>query len=187
MRYGILVAGVLAAGLSFVTAAQAADMPRIGVVNLQQVIGNSHRGQDAQAQLKSLAQKLSGDVKDRRQKLMVLKQQLDKADSKSADYAKLQKSYQDGISDYQQFVAANQQDLEERKQELLQPIEQELQQVLNAFAKDHRYDILLNQSAAGAIYSSDKYDVTTQITEAMDKDWAEQQKSEAKPADKGKG
>jgi Skp family chaperone for outer membrane proteins len=68
---------------------------------------------------------------------------------------------------------------------LLQPIEKELQQVLNAFAKDHRYDILLNQSGAGALYASDKYDVTTQVTEAMDKDWAEQQKSDAKAADKG--
>lgn len=187
MRYGVLVAGVLAAGLSFVTTAQAADVPHIGVVNLQQVVSNSHRGQDAQAQLKSLAQKLGGDVKDRRQKLMVLKQQLDKADSKSADYAKLQQNYQDGVSDYQQFVAANQQDLEERKQELLQPIEQELQQVLNAFAKDHHYDILINQSGAGALYSSDKYDVTTQVTEAMDKDWAEQQKSAAKADAKGGG
>ncbi|MGH8372338.1 MAG: OmpH family outer membrane protein, partial [Gammaproteobacteria bacterium] len=177
--------GVLAAGLSFVTTAQAADAPHIGVVNLQQVIGNSHRGQDAQAQLKALAQKLSGDIKDRRQKLTVLKQQLDKADSKSANYANLQKSYQDGVSDYQQFVSANQQDLEERKQELLQPIEQELQQVLNTFAKDHHYDILMNQGA-GAIYSSDKYDVTTQVTEAMDKDWAEQQASDAKPNAKSK-
>jgi outer membrane protein len=187
MRYGFFVAGVLAAGLSFVTTAKAADMPRIGVVNLQQVISNSHRGQDAQAQLKTLAKKLSGDVQDRRQKLMVLKQQLDKADNKSADYGKLEKNYQDGVSDYQQFVSANQQDLEERKQELLQPIEQELQQVLNAFAKDHHYDILLNQSAVGAIYSSDKYDVTTQVTEAMDKDWAEQQASDAKQNAKGKG
>lgn len=187
MRYGFLAAGVLAAGLCFAVSAQAADVPRIGVVNLQQVVANSHRGQDAQSQLQSLAEKLRGDIKDRRQKLMVLKQQLDKADSKSADYAKLQKSYQDGISDYQQFVSANQQDLEERKQELLQPIEQELQQVLNVFAKDHHYDILLNQSAAGAIYSSDKYDVTTQVTEAMDKDWAEQQKSDAKPAKQDKG
>ena len=185
MRYGFFVAGVLAAGLSFVTTAQAADVPRIGVVNLQQVIGNSHRGQDAQTQLKALAQKLSGDIKARRQKLMVLKQQLDKADKKSADYSKLEKSYQDGVSDYQQFVSANQQDLEERKQELLQPIEQELQQVLNTFAKDHHYDILMNQGA-GAIYSSDKYDVTTQVTEAMDKDWAEQQASDAKPNAKSK-
>ncbi|HEX5340492.1 MAG TPA: OmpH family outer membrane protein [Gammaproteobacteria bacterium] len=186
MRHGFYVAAMLATGLCFVTVAQAADVPHIGVVNLQTVVGNSHRGQDAQAQLKDLAQHLRSAVQDRRQKLTVLKQQLDKADSKSKDYAKLQKSYQDGVADYQQYVAANQQDLEERKQELLQPIEQELQKVLNAFAKDNHYDILLNQNGAGAVYASDKYDVTTQVTEAMDKDWAEQQKSESKPAAKSK-
>jgi outer membrane protein len=186
MRYGFLVAGTLAAALSFVTAAQAAETPRIGVVNLQQVITNSHRGQDAQSQLKALQTKLRSDIMDRRQKLVVLKQQLDKTDAKSADYAKLQKSYQDGVSDYQQYVSANQQDLDERRQELLQPIEQELQQVLNDFAKDHHYDILISQSAAGAVYASDKYDVTTQVTEAMNKDWAEQQASQQKSTNKDK-
>ncbi|HET7394999.1 MAG TPA: OmpH family outer membrane protein [Gammaproteobacteria bacterium] len=185
MRYGFFVAGVLAAGLSFVTTAQAADVPRIGVVNIQQVIAKSHRGQDASAKLSALSKKVNGDVRDQYNKVMVVKQQFEKADSKSADYAKLQKNFQDSAAEFQQYRDAQQQNLEERRQELLKPIEEELQQVLVTFAKDHHYDILMNQGG-GAIYSSDKYDVTTQVTEAMDKDWAEQQASDAKPNAKSK-
>lgn len=185
MRYGFLVAGVLATGLSFVTTTQASDMPRVGVVNIQQVIANSHRGQDATAKLSALSKKVNGDVRDQYNKVMVVKQQLQKADSKSADYAKLQKNFQDSAAEFQQYRDAQQQNLEERRQELVKPIEQELQQVLVTFAKDHHYDILLNQGA-GALYSSDKYDVTTQVTEAMDKDWAEQQASDAKQNAKSK-
>ncbi|HET7922021.1 MAG TPA: OmpH family outer membrane protein [Gammaproteobacteria bacterium] len=184
MRYGLIAAGTLVAGLCFANVAQAAEVPRIGVVNLQAVIGKSHRGQAAQEQLTQLANKLKASVQDRRQKLQVLKQQLAKADSKSDEYAKLQKNFQSAASDYQQFVAANQQDLEERKQELLQPIEQELEQVLNSFAKSNHYDILLSHSAAGAVYVTDKYDVTTSMIDAMNKDWAQQQQSQAKPDNK---
>lgn len=186
MRYGFFVAGVLAAGLSFVTVAQAADAPRIGVVNLQQVIGDSHRGQSANAEFNVLVQKIQNEAQDRRKKLAAMKKQLDATDSKSSDYVTLQKSLQDAAASYQQFASDSQQKIDQDKQQLLQPIEDELKKVLLAYARDNHYDILLNKNNDGAVYAGDKYDVTTEITEALDKDWAEMQKTQPKPAAKGK-
>lgn len=180
MRYGFLAAGMLAACLSFATTAQAADMPRIGVVNVQAVIVQCHRGQAAVTKLNDLKQSINNDVQDRFQKLKVLQEQLKSSDPKSADHDKLQKNFEQSASEYQQFRSEKQQELAAQNQQLLQPIEQELQQILDSFAKDHHYDILLNHSAAGAMFASDKYDVTTQVIEAMNKDWAEQQQSAGK-------
>ncbi|MGH8306638.1 MAG: OmpH family outer membrane protein [Gammaproteobacteria bacterium] len=178
MRYGFIAAGVLAASVFAMTSVQAAEAPRIGVVNLQEVIGKSKAGMDANQQLQGTMQKLQGEAKDKQQKMQVLKDQLDKADSKSAGYANLQKNYQNSQNDLQQFVMMGRQDLEQRRQELLQPIEQELTKVIDAYGKEHHYDIILSQGA-GAVYAATKYDVTKGVIAALDADWAKQQKAQA--------
>ncbi|MGH9350713.1 MAG: OmpH family outer membrane protein [Terriglobia bacterium] len=178
MRYGFIAAGVLAASVFAMTSVQAAEAPRIGVVNLQEVIGNSQAGKDANTQLQGTMQKLQGEAKDKQQKMQVLKDQLDKADSKSAGYANLQKNYQSSQNDLQQFVMMGRQDLEQRRQELLQPIEQELTKVMDAYGKEHHYDIILSQGA-GAVYAATKYDITKGVTAALDADWVKQQKAQA--------
>jgi len=177
MRYGFIAAGLLAAGLFAGTSAQAAEGPRIAVVNLQEVLVNSQPGQDANKQLQGITQKLQGELKDKQQKMQVLKDQLDKADSKSSGYANLQKNYQDSQSDLQQFVMMGRQDLEQRRQELLQPIERELSQVLDEYGKAHHYDIILSQGA-GAVFATSKYDITKGVTAALNADWAKQQKAQ---------
>jgi len=123
----------------------------------------------------------------------VLKQQLDKADPKSSNYQQLQKNYNDSRNDLQQFVLMGRQDMEQRRQELLQPIEQDLGKVLNQYAQAHHYDIILSKDAAGAVYANGKFDVSRGVTAALDKDWPEfkkqleQQQKRAAPAAKSGG
>jgi len=185
LRYGFLAAGMLLASVMTVTSVQAAEVPRIGVVNLQEVLANSQAGQQANKDLQAIVKKLQDQANDKNSKLTVLKQQLDKADPKSSNYAQLQKSYDDSRNDLQQFVLMGRQDLDQRRQELLQPIEQELGKVLDAYAKAHHYDIILSKDAAGAVYANDKYDVSQGVTTALDKDWAQQQKTKPAAAKSG--
>ncbi|MDE2274313.1 MAG: OmpH family outer membrane protein [Gammaproteobacteria bacterium] len=193
-RYGFIAAAVLTAGLLAVTTVQAAESLRIGVVNLQEVIADSKAGQQANQDLQAIVKKLQDQANDKNTKLNVLKQQLDKADPKSGDYAKLQKSYDDSRNDLQQFVLMGRQDLNQRRQELLQPIEGELGKVIDQYAKAHHYDFILSRDAGGAIYANTKYDVTKGVTAALDKDWPQylkqlqqQQKKSAAPAAKTGG
>jgi len=85
------------------------------------------------------------------------------------------------------------QDMEQRRQELLQPIEQDLGKVLNQYAQAHHYDIILSKDAAGAVYANGKFDVSRGVTAALDKDWPEfkkqleQQQKRAAPAAKSGG
>ena len=105
-------------------------------------------------------------------KRKAMKDQLDKADAKSANYQKLLKQYP-GLRTrrYQNFVHEGRQLLQQRQQELLQPIQQELQKVVVQFVKDNHIDILLAKGS-GALTATDAYDVTTEVIAAMDKDWA---------------
>ena len=184
MRHGFFAAALVAAGLFVFSSAQAASAgPKIAVVDVQAVITNSHRGQEAKAALQADAAKLQTQAgfDDKRKKALALKDQLDKADTKSANYQKLLKQYQEAYGDLQQAGAEVQQLLQKRQQELLQPIEQELQTVIGQYVKDNKIDILLNKGAS-VISASETYDVTTSVTEALDKDWAQLQKTSAPAA-----
>jgi len=180
MRQGFLAAALVATGMLAFSSAQAAE-PRMAVVDLQAVIANSHRGQDAKQALQQEVQKLQAQADDKNNKRKAYKDQLDKADSKSANYQKLLKQYQDSDNDYQQYLAEGRQLVQQRQQELLAPIQQELQTVVGQFVKDNGIDILLNKGS-GALTATDAYDVTTKVTEAMDKDWSALQKSQATAA-----
>ncbi|HET7176073.1 MAG TPA: OmpH family outer membrane protein [Gammaproteobacteria bacterium] len=184
MRHGFLAAALVAAGLFVFSSAQAASAgPKIAVVDVQAVITNSHRGQEAKEALQSAATQYQtqAGLDDKRKKALALKDQLDKTDSKSANYKKLLTQYQDSYGELQQGANEIQQLLQKRQQELLQPIEQELQTVIAQYVKDNGIDILLNKGAS-VISASDAYDVTTSVTEALDKDWAQLQKTSAPAA-----
>lgn len=178
MRHVLITASLLAAVLLTVTPAMAAGAPRIGVVNLQEVVSNSKPGQEAKSEMQQIVNKLKSQAKDKKQKLDVLQDQFDKADAKSKGYATLKKNLQDSQNDYQQFVMMGQQDLEQRRQELLRPIEAEMMKVINAYGKAHHYDFILSQGA-GALYAASNHDITRAVIAALDADWARQQKAQA--------
>ena len=175
MRQGFLAAALVAAGMFVFSPAQAASSasPKIEVVDLQQVIANSHRGQAANQQLQQDVAKLQAQADDKNNKRKAFKDQLDKADSKSANYQKLLKQYQDSNTEFQTYVNESRQ--------LIQQRQQELQTVVTQFVKDNGIDILLSKGA-GALTAADAYDVTSSVTEAMNKDWDALQKSQATAA-----
>ncbi|MGE5625010.1 MAG: OmpH family outer membrane protein [Bacillota bacterium] len=161
------------------TAAAPAAFPKIAVIDLQAVITGCQRGREAMQLLQQKQNELQAQANDRSTKLNALKDQLDKADPKSSGYAALQKQFQDGQAEFQDFVNESRQLLQQRNQEALNPIQGELQTVLNQYVKERHIDILLTK--AGAPYASEAYDVSTDVISAMDKDWAAIQKAAPAP------
>lgn len=186
MRQGFIAAVVFAAGLSVLSpanaatgkshSAAAASMPKIAVVNLQDAVLHSQRGEEVAKALKQKQDDLQSQANDLADKRKALKDQLDKADAKSPNYATLQKQYSDADQAFQAYVGDARQLLQQRQAELLQPIQDELQTVVPQFVKDKHIDILL-QRGAGVLTASEAYDVTADLTAALDKDWAQIQKS----------
>jgi Skp family chaperone for outer membrane proteins len=188
MRQGFF-AVAFAAGLLALSPVQAATKsssstaaaPKIAVLDLQEVLNKAHRGVDANQALQQKAVELRTQATDLNDKRKAMKDQLDKADAKSSNYPTLLKQYQDADTSYQSFVQEGNQLIEQRRQELLGPIQQELQKVVVQFVKDQHIDILLSKGN-GALTATDAYDVTAKVTDAMDKDWDVLQKSMPAPA-----
>ena len=187
MRQGFFAAAAFAAGLSLLSPANAATKshtaaaatgPKIAVVDLQAAVARSQRGSEASKLLKQKQDDLQAQATDLADKRKALKDQLDKADAKSSNYATLQKQYQDADQAFQAYVSDARQLLQQRQAELLQPIQDELQTVVPQFVKDQHIDILLVRGA-GVLTASEPYDVTADLTAALDKDWAQMQKAAA--------
>jgi outer membrane protein len=188
MRQGFIaamlgVAALFAFSPAFAAKASAAPaasaFPKIAVIDVQGVIAGTQRGREAMQTLQQKQNELQGQANDKSSKIKALKDELDKTDAKASNYADLQKQYQDATSELQDFVNEGRQLLQQRNQELLAPIQNELQTVLNQYVKEHHIDVLLAKGAA--IYSSDSYDVSADVVTAMDKDWAALQKSNPAP------
>ena len=169
MRQGFIAAALAVAGL-IVSIPAFAAAPKFGVVDINSVVTKSHRYQQGMGEIQAMRTKLQDQFNDKSTKFKTLKDQLDKADPKSADYSKLSGQMQDARDDAQQFYNSSQQELDTYNQQLRQSVADEFQKVLGIYAKSKGYDIIF-MKGSGAAYSTDAYDVSTDVLQALDKDW----------------
>lgn len=178
MRQGFIAAALAVAGLIAVTPAFAAGVPKFGVVDIDSVVKNSHRYQQGQNDIQLIQNKLQSEVNDKSDKLKALKDQMDKTDPKSADYQKLSGQFADARDDFQQFVNSSQQQLAQYNQRLQNESIKEFNKVLTIYAKSKGYDMIFLKGT-GTAYSTDAYDVSTDVLQALDKDWDQLKKDAA--------
>ena len=176
MRQGFIAAALAVAGLIMSSTVFAAGAPKFGVVDINTVVTKSHRFQQGMADIQAMQGKLQSQFDEKSTKFKTLKDQLDKADPKSADYAKLSGQVQDARDDAQQFLNDSQQQLNQYNQQLRQHVADEFQKVLGIYAKGKGYDMIF-MKGTGTAYSTDAYDVSTDVLQALDKDWDALQKA----------
>src|SRR3990167_2745420 len=157
-KVGVLVSALLlTAGIE---AAQAADMPRIAVVNVQQVLQQSSR-------VAEVSKKLESQFKDRQAKIgddqKSLQTELDKFKKESptmsqSDKDKMQKKIADDRAELVKKVVAYQQDLQKEQNKAMQGILHDLNAIVTDIAKKQSYALVLDAQAV--IYALDGTDIT---------------------------
>ncbi|OGT61390.1 MAG: hypothetical protein A3F14_00685 [Gammaproteobacteria bacterium RIFCSPHIGHO2_12_FULL_43_28] len=160
-KVGVLVSALLlTAGIE---AAQAADMPRIAVVNVQQVLQQSTR-------VAEVSKKLEGQFKDRQAKIgdeqKTLQAELDKFKKESPtmsqkDKDNMQKKIADDRAELVKKVVAYQQDLQKEQNQAMQGILNSLNSVVSDIAKKDNYGLVLDSQAV--IFSIDNNDITKDV------------------------
>ena len=160
-KFGVLVTALLlSAGIEV---AQAADMPKVAVVNVQQVLQQSSR-------VAEVSKKLESQFKDRQAKIgddqKSLQTELDKFKKESptmsqSDKDKMQKKIADDRAELVKKVVAYQQDLQKEQNKAMQGILNELNTVVSSIAKKDNYGLVLDSQAV--IYSVDNNDITKDV------------------------
>lgn len=156
----------LAAPLS---AAHAADL-KIGVVDVEFIIHTSKKGKAAKARLKKMFETKQKELDTKQKELLEMKKKIESAsDMASPDKRKAQiAEYQQGLLALQETYLKNQQDLAKQEVELMKPILKSLEEILTKFASEGAYDLIMNRSEQGVLYTKKDHDLTQQVLAKLD-------------------
>jgi outer membrane protein len=163
-----LIAGILGVEMA---AAQA----KIGYVDSQKILSTFAAAIDAQKELENENTKWGQEVQKMQEELQTLQEELDqqslllseakrkeKEDELQALYVKAQQYQAQKWGDNGEFF--------KRQKELLQPIYDKINEVINRIGEEEGYDFVLDSVAGNILYAKEKFDITDKVLEELEKE-----------------
>jgi len=173
VRRALVVALSLAALVAIpgtATMASAADL-KVGVIDVEYVIQKSKLGTAAKDDLKKLFDKKQKELDEKQKDLLEVKKQIENPSDMMTEKKKkeLLNDYQKGLLELQNSFLENQQALQKKEAELMKPILDKLEKVLTALAEKENYDIIMNRSQNGVLFTKPEHDMTDRVLKELDK------------------
>jgi len=144
----------------------AQDRIRIGLVDIQRVIGESESGKRARARFQSEIKKAEGDMLKERQDLDRLRAELDKKGPllKDGERRSMEADFQKRSVNLQRAMGDLQQDLRQKDNAMMSEILKELADVVNDIGKAEKFMVILERSQI--LYSDQGTDITQKVIAA---------------------
>jgi outer membrane protein len=165
--------------LAFVLAlgAPAQTQPgKIAVIYLQGAIGNTKDGQKAVAELEAKTAPKKKTIDQKQSEIAALQDQLNKGANTMSDTAKndLYKNIEAKKKNLQRDIEDAQAELDQDQQKILQQIGGKIQAVIERYAHDHGYVLVVDVSSpqSNVFYASPSIDITKEIIELYDQSTA---------------
>ena len=165
MAAAVLFAGTVSAQL------------RIGYVNSANIMGKYPAALDADKQLKMDNDKWGLELQKKQEEFKSMQEKLEQqslllSDEKKKEMAQgLQNLYTE-MQQYQNEKCGEQGAYFKRKEELLKPILDKINGVIDAYGKRESYDIIFDTVAGNLVYAKEKYDLTDLILDELNKEKA---------------
>ena len=144
------------------------DGTKVGVIDVQRAVAESGRGQEVAAQLQAYGEELSAAMEEARSNLTEAQERLQTQERALSTVARneLNRTIQNLAAKLQRDTENANLDMQVRQDELLQPIFDIVSQVLETYAEEQRYGVILQ--AADLIYIDSVVDITTEIIRRTD-------------------
>lgn len=182
MNSKVLLSLPLALACTLAVNAQAPT--KIAVIYLQGAIGNTKDGQKAVAELTAKTAPKKKEIDQKQSDIASLQDQLTKGANTMSDNAKndLYKNIEAKKKSLQRDIEDAQAELDQDQQKILQEIGTKMQAVIERYAHDHGYMMVVDVSSPQSpiFYASPSIDITKEIIELYDQSTA--QLSSPKPA-----
>ena len=170
MRTKILIIGVVAF-FSF-TFAQAQKGARIGYIDMEYILESVPEYHEASKQLDQKMQRWKGEIDQMANEISQMKASLQNEkvlltkeliEEKEEDISLKQLD----LAEYQQKRFGPQGDFLLQRQQLIQPIQDQVFNEVQKIGKQKKYDLLIDSSEAALLYSADRHDISDQILKAI--------------------
>src|SRR5260370_20230610 len=168
----IFVLPLLALGVALSAQAQGAPS-KVGVINIQGAIVTTKDGQKAASELETRSAPKRKELEAKQNEINQLKDQLQKGQNTLSDATKaeLYKNIDSKTKILNRDVEDAQAEFDQDQQKILQQLGQKMMAVIDKYAKDNGYTLILDVSSAQTpvLYASNTIDVTKDIIELYDK------------------
>lgn len=154
--------------LLFISSVSLAEEYKIGVVNVQSILASIPQTEAATKKLeKEFGPRDRSIAKDNKAlEKLAEKLKKDGAIMSESERTKIERDIQTRQRDLKRRAQEFQEDLNFRRNEEMQEIQKKIADVVRAYAKENRFDMVL---VNGAVYFSERVDLTKTIVERMSK------------------
>ena len=170
---------VLFSILSLCSIVNAQDF-KLGVINTQKVVENYNKAIEADTELKTLQDRLAGRLKKLEDEIVTMEERLTKQElfldedavrSAKADIVRKQ-------DEYRQKLKVGQESLMEKQKELLEPILEEVKDLIIQIGKQEKYSLILDKQAA--MFVESKYDLTDSLIQQLNQKYKNDKQNKEK-------
>ncbi|UCF90706.1 MAG: OmpH family outer membrane protein [Desulfobacterales bacterium] len=174
-RFALGISIILALG--GVEAARAADVAKIGVIDLQRVLDVSSPGKAIQAELKKKRDTLESDLKKKGEEIEKLRERLEREAMVMSKDVREEKEREGRIklNDFKELQKRYRADLQQLEKKLMNQLRDDITELVDAMGKKEGYLLIIN--TMGVMYAPNSIDITDKLIQQLN----------AKHAKKGKG
>jgi outer membrane protein len=146
---------------------------KIGVVNMQKALDKCDAGKASIEKIKKEYQAKQIEIDAKSKALQKMQDELNNQSSLLSESAKKEKlaQYQKELKELKRFIQDSNEELKRKEAEAVNKIGKELAEVVRKLGKELKYTIILEEMGAGAIYFSNKVDITDLVVERYNKEW----------------
>ncbi|MCD6570782.1 MAG: OmpH family outer membrane protein [Deltaproteobacteria bacterium] len=154
---------------SFAGLASAQEL-KIVYIDAPRILNESLAGKDAISKLEKFRGEKQIQIEEKEEALRKMGEEMSAKSLTMSQEAKDEKQmeYQKNVKEFNRFVKDAQEELKEKYDLLLRPVRGDLDEIIDNYGKEHNIDLILNIRQVGAVYASDRIDITDEILKIYD-------------------
>lgn len=167
MRLWKGVAALLLATMLIPAGSAAAADYKIGYVDVRKAVEGSEQAQKAKGELQSQVEERQTKLESQRQTIQELQKQLKQQGSLMSEDQRKEKErqLQQAMRKFRRAQQAAQEDIDARKNQVLQDIYDQVSRIINRIGKEEGFDLIL--TGPSAMYVDDRVNLTQRVVEQL--------------------
>jgi len=145
----------------------AADVAKIGVVDLQKILETSASGKAIQAQLKSQKEKMESDLKQKGSEIEKISKRLERESMVMSKEMREEKEREQRIkiNDFKSLQKKYRSDLQKLEAQLMNQLQRDIKEIVDAIGKKEGYILIINKYSV--LYSPGSIDITGDLIKSL--------------------
>ncbi len=162
----------------FISNAAAADLIKIGVIDLQKILSTSDSGKEAQSKITAKGKEMQADLQKKAADIQEDQQRYERESTVMSEDARTEKERELKIKklDFDDLETKYKSDFSTYNQTLVNQFKKDVLAVVEQIGKKEGYTLVLEKSSGGVVYAPSTIDLTDQVIQQLNENFAKTSK-----------